>query len=473
MQKDKFPGKGAVQMIQITGVRLVNCTVPKYPLPPPIKEGGACCKKLSGQHWIQMILLYVACIVLLPGTANALNEGYGYPFQGPYDATIMGTPAKLMPDLPEVRTRKLVLDVIPGRRKPPLFFYETGLRCTFAYQQQKAPLIFLIAGNGASDRTPKLMTMLKAFYQAGFHVITLPSPSNGNFIISASQSSVPGDMSEDAADLYRVMECAWKQVADEIEVTSFQLCGYSLGAAQAAFVAKLDEERRTFNFRKVLLINPTISPYESAVRFEELLLQIPGGPTKLGRFFNKMLSSFSQFYLYGKYVAINDDFLYAVYSEGLFSKEETAGLIGLTYRINLAGMIFTSDVMTNSGYVVPKNRILKSTDSLADYFLVSTHLSFFNYFNEYLYPHFKKLRPGLTKESFIESMSLRSIENYLKESEKFGLMTNENDFILTRVELDYLRQLFGDRSKFYPLGGHLGNLEYTDNLAYMTAFFKE
>jgi len=33
-------------------------------------------------------------------------------------------------------------------------------------------------------------------------------------------------------------------------------------------------------------------------------------------------------------------------------------LIGLTFRINLAGMIFTSDVMTNSGYVVPKNRVL-------------------------------------------------------------------------------------------------------------------
>jgi hypothetical protein len=419
------------------------------------------------------ILLFIACLVLLPVPGLAADDGYGYPIPGSYEATILGTPASLMPEFPvKMRTRQLVLDVIPDRQRPPIFFYDKGLRCTFAYQKQKAPLVFLIAGAGASDRASKLLVMMKAFYQAGFHVITLPSPSNANFIISASQSRVPGDLAEDAADLYRAMETAWKQVGGDIEVSSFNLCGYSLGASQAAFVAKLDEERRVFDFRKVLMINPPVSLYSSAARIEELLKQIPGGGKKQGIFFNKMLSKFSEFYHYDNFVAINDDFLYSIYTEKIFSKEETAGLIGLTYRINLAGMIFSSDVITNSGYVVPKNRILSSTDSLFDYFLVSTHLSFFDYFNEYFYPYFQKRRPGLTKQALIDSLSLRSIEGYLKSSAKFGVMTNENDFILTRAELDYLRQLFGERAKIYPRGGHLGNLEYKENLAYMVAFFK-
>jgi hypothetical protein len=136
-------------------------------------------------------------------------------------------------------------------------------------------------------------------------------------------------------------------------------------------------------------------------------------------------------------------------------------------------MIFSSDVMTNSGYVVPKNRVLNYTDSLFDYFLVSTHLSFYDYINEYFYPHFLKLRPGLTKQELIDSESIRSIEGYLKSSAKFGMMTNENDFILTKAELDYLKQLFGERARIYPRGGHLGNLEYKDNLAYMVEFFKK
>ena len=423
---------------------------------------------------IVIFLLFSACLVLLPVPSLAADDGYGYPIPGSYEATILGTPASLMPEFPaKMRTRQLVLKVFPAQHRPPVFFYDEGLRCTFAYQKQKAPLVFLIAGAGSSDRAPKLLTMMKALYQAGFHVITLPSPSNANFIISASQSSVPGDLAEDAADLYRVMETAWKQVEGDIEVSSFHLCGCSLGASEAAFVAKLDEERRIFNFRKVLMINPPVSLYSSVTRIEEMLKQIPGGPKKQGIFFNRMLSRFSQYYRYGNFVAINDDFIYAIYTEKLYSHEETGGLIGLTYRINLAGMIFSSDVMTNSGYVVPKNRVLSPTDSLFDYFLVSTHLSFFDYFNEYFYPYFQKRRPGLTKEALIESQSLRSIEEYLKSSAKFGVMTNENDFILTKEELDYLRQLFGERAKIYPRGGHLGNLEHKENLAYMVAFFKQ
>jgi pimeloyl-ACP methyl ester carboxylesterase len=420
-------------------------------------------------------LLFIFYLVLLPAVPGyAADDTYGYPIPGSYEATILGTPSKLMPEFPAtIRSRQLLLDIFPDREKPPIFFYDEGLRCTFAYQNRKAPLVFLIAGAGSSDRSSKMIVMMKAFYLAGFHVITLPSPSHANFIISASQSRIPGDLTEDAADLYRAMESAWKQVSGDIEVTSFHLCGYSMGASQAAFVAKLDEERQVFKFRKVLMIDPAVSLYSSAMRIEELMKQIPGGPKKQGIFFNKMLSKFSEFYRYGNYVAINDEFLYSIYAEKLFSREETAGLIGLTYRINLAGMIFASDVMTNSGYVVPKNRVLKVTDSLTDYLLVSSHLSFFDYFNEYLFPYFQKQRPGLTKQAYIDSLSLKSLEGYLKSSDKFGVMANENDFILTGAELAYLRQLFGDRAKVYPRGGHLGNLEYKENLAYMVAFFKQ
>lgn len=419
-------------------------------------------------------ILFIACLVLSPVQGLAAEDTYGYPISGSYEATIIGTPAKLMPELPEnINTRQLVLDVFPERKKPSIFFYDEGLRCTFAYQDHKAPLIFLIAGTGSSDRSAKLMVMMKAFYQAGFHVITLPSPTHANFIISASQSHIPGDLTEDTADLYRAMEIAWNQVRGDVEVSSFYLCGYSLGGTQAAFVAKLDEERRIFNFRKVLMIDPAVSLYTSSGRIEDLMKKIPGGPKKEGVFFNKMLSKFSEFYRYGNYVAINDEFLYAIYADKLYSSEETAGLIGLTFRISLAGMIFSSDVMTNSGYVVPKNRVLNITDSLSDYFLVSCHLSFFDYFNEYLFPYFQMRRPGLTKQAFIDSLSIKSIEGYLKSSDKFGVMANENDFILTGEDLKYLQQLFGKRTKIYPRGGHLGNLEYKDNLAYMIAFFKQ
>jgi pimeloyl-ACP methyl ester carboxylesterase len=418
-------------------------------------------------------LFIIASFLFTAANARA-EEEYGYPIPGAYEATIMGTPVELLPEFPvKMRVKQLVLEVIPDRKRPPVFYYDAGLRSTFAWQKQKAPLVFLIAGAGASDRGSKLISMMKSFYLAGFHVITLPSPSNSNFIISASRSSIPGDMAEDSADLYRAMQTAWNQVKNQIEVSSFSLCGFSMGGIQSAFVAKLDEEEKIFNFSKVLMINPPVSLYRAAQRVEDLMKQIPGGAKKEGAFFNKMFLKFSQYYRFGNFIAINDDFLYSVYNEKLFSKEETAALIGLTYRVSLAGTIFTSDVMTNSGYVVPVNKVLTNTDSLSDYFQISTHLSYFNYFNEYLFPYFQKKRPGLTREAFIDSLSLRSIEPYLKSSAKFGVMTNENDFILSKDELEYLRQLFGERTKIYPRGGHLGNLEYRENLTYMVDFFKE
>jgi hypothetical protein len=435
----------------------------------PEQAFAAIVKEASMMHLRRLLILFA--VLLIPGYLHAADD-YGYPIAGSYEATILGTPPKLMPVFPKIRTRQLVLKVFPEREPPPIFFYDKGLRCTFAYQKKKAPLIFLIAGTGSGDNASKLLTMMKAFYQAGFHVITLPSPTNANFIISASRNCVPGDLTEDAADLYRAMQVAWKEVGKEIEVSSFNLGGYSLGGDQAAFVAKLDEEQKVFNFRKVLMINPSVSLYSSIDRIEELLRNVPGGPDKVGVFFNSMLSKFTQYYRYGNFVAVNDDFLYSIYNEKLFSRAETGGLIGLTFRINLAGMIFASDVMTNSGYVVPKNRVLHQGDSLYDYFLVSSHLSFLDYFNEYFYPYYREKRPGLTRDALIEAQSLKSIENYLVTSPKFGAMVNENDFVVTPEEISYLRQIFGTRVKVYPRGGHLGNLEYKDNLDYMVSFFK-
>lgn len=415
----------------------------------------------------------IICLALLPAVSPAAGQGYGYPIPGSYEATILGTPDSLKSEFPaEIPVKQLIVDIITDIKKPDIFFYDEGLRCTLAYQDKKAPLVFLIPGLGASNRAPNVVAMMKGFYKAGYHVITLPSPTHPNFIISASRSRIPGDLDEDAADLYRVMETVWNRVKGDIEVSDFYLGGYSLGGTQAAFVAKLDEERKTFNFRKVVMVNPVVSLYSSMTKIEGLLDGIPGGPKKIGVFFNRVLARFTEFYRKGDFIGINDEILYAVYKSKLFSHNEDGGLIGLVFRINLAGMIFVSDVMTNSGYTVPKNRILTATDPLGDYFLISVHLSFVDYFDEYFYPYFQKKRPGLTREALIESESIKSIEGYLQSSPKFGVMTNANDFILALGELDYLRQLFGERAKVYPRGGHLGNLEYRDNMDDLVSFFK-
>lgn len=418
------------------------------------------------------VVLFIL-LLALPAAGRAAEGDYGYPIPGSYAATIMGTPDMLRIEKPaNLAMKELVLELYPERKKPGIFYYDDGLVCNFAYQKKKAPLAFLIAGTGSDYDSDKLRYMTYGLYKAGYHVITISSPTHPNFIVSASRDSVPGDLTGDAADLYNVMEKAWAKVKDDIEVSGFVLAGYSLGGTQAAYVAKLDDERKAFNFSKVALINPAVNLYESVSRIEALLDGIPGGPRKIGIFFNRMLDKFTEFYKSGDYVDINNQFLYAVYKGGLVSSEEAGGIIALAFRIASAGMIFTSDVMTNGGYVVPKNHVFTTSEPRGDYFRVAVRLSFIDYFNEYFYPYMQRKQPGLTKDQLIAALSLKNIEGYLKGNPKFAVMSNENDFIIDDADRAYLKSLFGERTKIYPRGGHLGNLEYKENMVDMVELIK-
>lgn len=411
-----------------------------------------------------LTLFFLSCAVI-----HAKVKSYGYPISDPYVATVVGTPSKLRAPLPDkINIKSLELTVFPDRQTPEILWYTRHLQYSLVYQKHKAPLVFAISGTGSSAYAPNMKILQKALFQAGFHVISLPSPTHPNFVASASTTSVPGYIIDDSKDLYRAMRLAWQQVKNDIEVSDFYLIGYSLGGAQAAFVAKIDEDMKAFNFKKVLMIDPPVSLYNSAAILDKLLdNNIPGGANNLDVFINKVINRFTEIYKTEESVEFNDEFLYKAYQRYEPSEKTLAAIIGLSFRWAAANMIFVSDVITNSGYIKPKNLKLSLTDSLTNYFKVSIRISFLEYFNEYFLPFFKTRYPGLTRQQLIHSMSLKSIEKYLKKSNKIFLIANADDPILAPGELKYLRRVFQSRAKIYPRGGHLGNIEYQENIAYM------
>ncbi len=424
-------------------------------------------------------VLVLTCAVII-GLSGTLAGAYDYPVKDPYAATIAGTPTELEPSLPESIDYELLgLKVFPDRPMPDVFWYQREFMYTLTYQKKEAPLIFVIAGTGSSFYSSSMIFFQKIFYQAGFHVICLSSPTQMNFITTASATGVPGNIVEDTQDLYRVMTLAWEQVKGRVKVSEFYLTGYSLGASQSAFVAKLDEEKRIFNFKKVLMINPAVSLYTSAKILDEMLLRVAPtqGPEEFDRWFKEILGGFGRIYKQMGQPPLDHDFLYDVYRHllktGVTPRQgNMAGMIGTVFRVASSNMVFSADVMANYGLVVPKNRQLTSADSLTDYFKVTTRISFIDYFNEFLYPYFKARAPGLTKDALIASTSLRSIEPYLRNSSKIFLMDNEDELILTPEDLKFLKDVFGPRAKIYPYGGHCGNMSYRDNVAYMINVFK-
>lgn len=414
---------------------------------------------------------WVPLVACLSCAQNAAAQPYFYPFVNPYEATVLELPKAFEVQLPaEVPTTEFTLKVFPKREIPEVFWYEDGLVCSLVHQDHKAPLIFVIAGAGSRYNSPLMGKLQKVLHQAGFHVVSISSPSHMDFVANASVG-LPGDSFDDAQDLYRVMELAYEKVRPKIDVSSFALTGYSLGGFNAAFLAKLDDEKKRFNFSRVLLINPPVNLYVSASILDQMLVDnIPGGMAKfdpwLRSVLEKLLSVINELGL----TDLSGDYLYNAYKRLRPSEETLAALIGLVFRLSAANMIFTADVMNGGGYIVPKHARLTNSTSLTRFAEVSFRTSLVDYFNEYLLPYRQEREPGLTRQALLDRLSLRSIEPYLKGADKIGLIHNEDDITLAPGEIDYLGGVFGARARVFPTGGHLGNLLHPDVVRAMLDF---
>jgi hypothetical protein len=428
---------------------------------------------------VPRILLIVLSFFFAAG-AWATVEGYGYPFADPLVATVLGTPKDMQVMLDRKTPRKEKKIVIFPERVLPDAVAVRSFQYAITAQKKAAPLVFVIAGTGSSHQAAKVKQLDAALYGAGFHVISLSSPTYANFIQTASSTRMPGRTTVDAADLYNVMEKIWEANKSSIEVTDFHVTGYSLGGANAAFVAKLDEEKKRFNFKKVLMINPPVNLFNSVGILDRMLDKNIPGPAApdFNTFFDKVMKRFTEIYSRNDDLDFNDEFLFRIYEkdleEGKTAKPEVLeALIGTSFRLSSANMATVADFATQRGWIVPKGHKFSRTESTTPYLKVATRASFVDYFNELYVPFYRELEPGASRDSLIRESSLESIEAYLRSAEKIGVMHNADDIILAPGEIDFFRQVFGNRAKIYPHGGHCGNIAYRDNVTYLVEYFKK
>ena len=414
------------------------------------------------------LLLGLAAALL---SSNAL--AYDFPIENRWKATVVGTPPGYRAELPEkIPLKKRRIEIF-DREVPEALWHDQELRYSYALQKDPAPLVFLIAGTGASYDGGKNTNMGKAFYDAGFHIVSISSPTHMNFVVAANSTGVPGHAYQDAEDLYRVMETIWATLEDRIEVTDFYVTGYSLGGFNTAFVTRLDEERQVFNFRKALLINPPVRLYSSISMLDRMLENIPGGVDNFYQFYNRLVEEIGRVYKRADSVEIGEDFLYQAFNAVNPDNEELAALIGVSFRISSANMAYTSDLMTDFGYIKPANMIMTKNSSPGLMMPVAHRLGFTDFFHAYFFPYHQARDPSVTRSGLIEAMSLTDIEDYLRSAEKIEVMHNEDDIILAPGEIDFFPRVFGERAKIYPRGGHCGNMDYPDNVAHMIGVFQE
>ena len=86
--------------------------------------------------------------------------------------------------------------------------------------------------------------------------------------------------------------------------------------------------------------------------------------------------------------------------------EELAALIGISFRLSSSALVFTSDVMTNYGFIKPANVILTRNTKMDDYAQVSLRVGFTDYFHEYAWPYYQKTTTAKTRDEFAQLQSL-------------------------------------------------------------------
>ncbi len=410
-------------------------------------------------------------VFLAASSSAASLENYDYPIKNRYVATVVGTPSAFEAKLPKyIPFFQRSISIFPERKIPDVVWYGAKMLYSVALQNKTAPLIFLIAGTGVSHEGSKNHNMARAFYQAGFHVVSLSSPTYPNFVTSASSTAVVGHAQRDAEDLYRVMEMVWAELDEEIDASSFHLTGYSLGGFNAAYVSRLDETRGSFNFERVLLINPPVSLYNSISLLDRMIENIPGGVDNFDKFLDDLITAVSELYQKSN-GAMGDDFLYQAYEALDLKDEQLAALIGTVFRLSSSSMAFASDVMVDFGYIKPSGLELTRYTNLSVYSEVANRLGFADYYHKFFYPYYRDDYPGMSRDEFISSMSLRSIAEYLRSAQKITVVHNADDVILEPGEINFFTEVFGKRATIYPYGGHCGNMNHRDNVAVMLNAF--
>lgn len=428
---------------------------------------------------MRALLLWAGVVLGLfgPATAEAQLMGvYDYPFVSPLAATVAATPlANQAPRIPRGEFLRLAdvrhISPFPARPIPKVFWWlGQGMPYTlFKQPQARAPLFFIIGGTGADHDSAKSYAMANVLYRAGFHVVTLPSPTHPSFVVTASSTSIPGQLDLDARDLYRVMGLITTRLAGELDVSGFYVGGYSLGGTHTAFVSELDSRERRFNFRRAVVINPAVSLYNSVNRLDGMVsANLARDPAAVNQFIDHLFAQVATLYSSTEQVGFSDpDFLYRVYATLEPPESELELLIGLTFRLTSNDLAFTSDVMTHSGYLVAKDARLTGTTSLTDVLLVGLTLNFVDFFDGVYLPHVLATEPGMTRERLIERESLRRIEGYLRRDPRIVLLGTQDDIILSREEMLWLADVFGERARLFPTGGHCGSMDQREFVAEM------
>ena len=326
----------------------------------------------------------------------------------------------------------------------------TGRKLKFNYwlQSGTAPLVFIAPGLSSHRLSLTTLSVAEHLHRNGFSVVTTTSVFHPEFMENASSAALPVYPPVDSHDLLVAMTEADRSLSAKYpgKFGKHALVGLSMGGYLALRLAA-DESHAApgmLHFDRYLAINPPVD-------------LIYGGRC-VDTFQNAPMAWPTQ----ERQTLINNTLHKATMSGALtpsantvlpFGGIESKYLIGLTFRITLRDIIYSSQTRANMGVLKTPLSAWRRDSSYQEIM----GISYKDYFLKFAVPYYQK--QGIGMNTMLREGNLRAQESRLQAQPKVRVITNKNDFLLPSKDLSWLKStLAPSQLTVFPEGGHLGNL---------------
>ncbi len=345
------------------------------------------------------------------------------------------------PEFPRHSTTRSVLIPATGRK----------LKFTFWLQPGIAPVVYIAPGLGSHRLAQPSLALAELVYKNGFSAVCVSSAFNSEFMEHASTAALPAFLPVDGRDLHVALTEIDRHLHAlyPARLGRKALMGYSMGALHSLFVAATapTNELPLLKFDRYVALNTPVRLFH--------------GISKLDAFYRAPLNwpeaertdNIENTFL--KVAALSKSTLTPQTSLP-FSAIESKFLIGLTFRLMLRDIIFSSQRRNNQGILQHPIRNLRRHAAYQEIL----QYSYQDYFEKFVVPYYQaRDRATPAAEALEKAGDLRTYEAGLRASPNIRIIVNQNDFLLADEDLKWLHATFGpEQLTVFEQGGHLGNL---------------
>ncbi len=327
----------------------------------------------------------------------------------------------------------------------------TGRKLDFTYwlQPKQAPVVYIVPGIGSHRMAQTSLALAELVHSNGFSVVCVSSAFNSEFMEHASTAALPGYLPVDGHDLHVALTVIDGRLRKQYpnRLGEKALMGYSMGALHSLFVAATEPTNKLVHFDRYVAINTPVRMLQGIGKLDEFYrapLKWPAAD-RTANIENTFL----------KVAALSKSTLTPQISLP-FNEIESKFLIGLTFRLILRDVIYSSQRRNNQHILQEPIRDFRREPVYQEIL----QYSYKDYFEKFASPYYQSRDIGSPAAEALEKAGdLHTYERQLAANHNVRIIVNHNDFLLTEKDLDWFHATFApEQLTIFTEGGHLGNL---------------